>query len=54
MFLERQRQGEKKPIAAIDVQPAIQVMGELDRFSGIAARAGQGRQGMEFAPKVTV
>ena len=45
MFLERQRQREKKLIATIDVQPAIQVMRELDRFSGITALAGQGRQG---------
>ena len=45
MFLEREEPREKKLIAAIDVQPAIQVMRELDRFSGIAALAGQGRQG---------
>ncbi|MGA2923517.1 MAG: hypothetical protein ABSE28_20630 [Candidatus Sulfotelmatobacter sp.] len=45
MFLERQRQGAKKLIATIDVSAAIQVMRELDRFSGIAALAGQGRQG---------
>ena len=41
MFLERQRQGEKKLISAIDAQHAIQVMREFDRFSGIAAVAGQ-------------
>ncbi len=45
MFFERQRQREKKLISAIDAQHAIQVMGEFDRFSGIAALAGQRRQG---------
>ena len=47
MFFERQRQREKELISAIDAQHAIQVMGEFDRFSGIAAMAGQGRQGDE-------
>ena len=45
MFLERQRQSEKDLISAIDAQQAIQVMCEFDRFSGIAAMAGQGWQG---------
>jgi len=45
MFFERQRQRPKELISAIDAQRAIEGMRELDRFSGIAATAGPGRQG---------
>ena len=45
MFFERQRQREQKLVSAIDVQIAVQMMRKFDGFSGIAAMAGQGRQG---------
>ena len=45
IFFERQRQREQKLVSAIDAQVAVQVVGEFDRFSGIAAMAGQGWQG---------
>jgi hypothetical protein len=45
VFFERQRQGEEEPISTIDVEAAVQVMREFYGFSGIAARAGQRRQG---------
>lgn len=44
VFLERQRQGEKKSVAAIDVQRAIQLMREFNGFSSVAAMARQGWQ----------
>jgi hypothetical protein len=45
VFLERQREHEKKLVSTVDVQPAVQVMREFDCFSGIAAMARQGWQG---------
>ena len=38
------RQREEKTVSAIDAQRAIELMREFDRFSGIAAMAGQRRQ----------
>ncbi len=45
MFLQRQRQGDQPGVAAIDVQQAVELVREFEGFSGIAAVAGQGRQG---------
>ena len=41
---ERQRQGQQQTVSAIDAQGAVELMGEFDGFSGVAAMAGQGRQ----------
>ena len=40
MFFERQRQLAEKVVSAIDAQPALELMGEFDGFSGIATMAG--------------
>ena len=45
VFCERQRQSQQKFVSTIDMQRAVELMGEFDGFSGIAAMAGQGRQG---------
>ena len=45
MFFERQGGGEQERVSAIDAQGAIQLMGEFDGFSGIAAGAREGWQG---------
>ena len=37
--------GIEKTVTAIDAQGPVQLMGEFDGFSGVAASAGQGRQG---------
>ena len=36
---------KQQRVAAIDAQGAIELVGEFDGFSGVAAMAGQGRQG---------
>jgi hypothetical protein len=41
VFFKWQRQSEEQLVSAIDAQHAIQLMSEFDRFSGIAALAGQ-------------
>src|SRR5208282_1592157 len=45
VFFEGQRQRAEKLVAAKDAQAAIELMREFDGFSGVAALAGQRRQG---------
>ena len=40
MFFERKGQRQQELMSAIDMQHAIQMMGEFDGFSGIAALSG--------------
>jgi hypothetical protein len=44
MFFQSSRQSDQQSVPAKDAQGAVELMGELDRFSGIATRAGQGWQ----------
>ena len=45
VFLEGQGQGAEKLVSAKDAQRAVELMGEFDGFSSVAAVAGQGWQG---------
>jgi len=44
VFFESERQGGQQGVAAKNAQPAIELMGEFDGFSGITAMRGQGWQ----------
>ena len=49
MFFEGQRAGEQERVSALNPSGAIELMGELDGFAGVAARARQGRQGDDMS-----
>jgi hypothetical protein len=44
VFLERDRQSGEQGVATKNAQHAIELMGEFDGFSSVAAMSGQGRQ----------
>lgn len=44
MFLERERQSGEQGVCAKDAQHAVELMGEFDGFTSVAAMSGQGGQ----------